>query len=83
MRGVSGNLTLLRIMPPILQALRTLALRVLLRLVLLRQMPFTVRHDLAHVVDVVLVVFFRVLLRVLFEDGDDFAAAAVAVSKSQ
>lgn len=62
-------------MAPILQTPRTLRLRILLRFLLLRQMPLAIRHDAAHVVDIVLVVFIRVLVGVLLEDGDDFAAA--------
>lgn len=67
----------LRIVAPILQTPRALALRIFLRLLLLRQVPLAVRHDAAHVVDVVLVVLVGVLFGVLFEDGDDFAATEI------
>jgi hypothetical protein len=62
-------------MPPILQTPITPTLRILLRLLLLRQMTFTVCHYAAHVGDIVLVVFRRVLGRVLLQDRDDSAAA--------
>lgn len=39
-------------------------------------MTLIVRDDLAHVLEVLVVVFARVLFGVLFEDGDDFASAA-------
>jgi len=64
-------------MTPVLQRLRTLAVRVLLRLAFLRQVPLVVRHHLAHVLQVVVVVFAGVFLRVLLQDLDDLAAAVV------
>lgn len=68
-------------MPPILQRLITLTIRILLRRFLLRQMPFTVRHYLAHMIDVFVRVPRWVLGRVVFEDGDDFAAAVYTYPK--
>lgn len=62
-------------MAPILQTPRTLAIRIPLRLLLLRQVTFAVRHHFAHVVDVVLVVLLRVTFGVFLKDGYDFAAA--------
>lgn len=52
-------------------------MRVLLGLALLRQVALAVRHDLAHVVDVVLVVPAGILVRVLLQDGDDVATTGV------
>lgn len=65
-------------MPPILQTPITLTLRILLRLVLLRKMPLTIRNHAPHVIDVFLLVFLRIFLRILLQDGNDFAAAFVA-----
>ena len=62
-------------MSPILQALVTLALCILLRLFLLRQMPLAVCSNAAHVGNVVFVIARRVFLWVLAEDVDDLAAA--------
>lgn len=62
-------------MPPILQTSITFTIRILLRLLLLRQMPFTVCSDSTHVRDVAFVVFRRVFLRVLLQDLDYLAAA--------
>lgn len=73
---------LVRIMAPVLQTLIALAVRVLLRLLLLCQMSFAVGSYAAYVRDVILVVFGRILSRVLAEDLDDFAAAALEGKKS-
>lgn len=62
-------------MPPILQALVTLTLRVSLRLLLLRQMSLAVCRDTAHVGDVVSVVARGVFLGVLAQDFDHLPAA--------
>lgn len=64
-------------MSPILQTLITLTLRILLRLLLLRQMPLTIRHHLAHVIDILLLVLFRIFLGVFLQDGDDFSPGFV------
>jgi hypothetical protein len=40
-------------------------------------MPLAVRNDLAHVINVVLLVLAGVLLGVLLQDGDNLAAAIV------
>lgn len=69
-------LCLLRIMPPVLQTARALAVRILLGLALLRQMPLAVGHHLAHVIDVVLIVGLGVLVRVLLEDFDNLSPAS-------
>lgn len=63
-------------MAPILQTPRALAVRILLGLALLRQMPLAVGHHLAHVVDVVLVICLGVLVRVLLEDFDNLSPAS-------
>ena len=62
-------------MTPVLQTLVALAIRVLLRLLLLRQMPLAVRNDLAHVGQVFFIVLLRVFLWILLQDLDDLAAA--------
>jgi hypothetical protein len=62
-------------MAPVLQRLSTLALRVLLCFSLLCQMALVVRHDLAHVANVVLVVFAGVFLWVLLQDFDNLTTA--------
>jgi hypothetical protein len=72
------KLSLLGIVSPILQTLVTLAIRILLRLFLLRKMPLTIRHHLPHVIDVILLVLARIFLRILLQDGDDLAARVVA-----
>lgn len=65
-------------MPPILQRLITPTLGILLRLLLLRQVPFAVRHDLAHMIDILVPIGIRVLGRVMFEDVDNLAAAVAS-----
>lgn len=62
-------------MTPVLQRLSTLAFRVLLRLSFLGQMALVVRHDFAHVANVVLVVFAGIFVWVLLQDLDDLPAA--------
>lgn len=74
---IQPHLSLLRIMSPILQTLITLTTRILLRLLLLRKMPLAVRHNLSHVIYVILVVLAGVLFRVLLQDGDDLAPGVV------
>jgi hypothetical protein len=69
-------------MSPILQTLITLTIRILLRLLLLRQMPLAIRSHAAHMRDVIFVVSRGVFLRVLLQDLDDFAAAVVRVGGS-
>jgi hypothetical protein len=64
-------------MSPILQALITLTVRILLRLLFLRQVPLTIRHNLPHVVNVILVVLARVFLGILFQDSNDLATRIV------
>ncbi len=61
-------------MTPILQTLITLTIRIPLRLLLLRKMPLTIRHYLAHMIDIFLLVFTSVFLWILLQDGDDLAA---------
>lgn len=75
-RRSASMLRLLRIMAPVLQASRALALGVLLRFPFLGQMSLTIRHHLPHVCDVLLLVCVGVLVWVLLEDLDDLAAAA-------
>lgn len=79
-KEIKKRLSLQWIMPPILQRLITLTIRILLRRLLLRQMPFTIRHYLAHMIDVFVRVPRGVFGRVVFEDGDDFAAAIIPKS---
>lgn len=67
-------------MPPILQTLITLTIRILLRLLLLRKMSLAVRNDLAHVINVVLLILVGVLLGILLQDGNNLAAAIVSDS---
>jgi hypothetical protein len=74
-RHMSSTSRLLRIMPPILQALVTPALRILLRLLLLREVSLTITHHLAHVLQVLIIVLLGVPLRVLLQDLDYLAAA--------
>ena len=78
-RSTSLHLRPRRVMPPVLQAARGPALRILLGLLLLREVALAVGHYAPHVSDVVLVVGVRVLLGVLVQDLDDFAAAAWAL----
>ena len=61
-------------MPPILQGLVALAIRVLFGLVLLRQMSLAVSDDLTHVGNVVLLVIVRVFRGVLVQYLNDLAA---------
>jgi hypothetical protein len=65
-------------MSPILQALVTLTIRILLRLLLLRQMPLAVRHDLPHMINIVLIVLAWILLGILLQNRNDLAAGIVA-----
>lgn len=63
----------LSVVSPITKASITLAVGVLLRRLLLRQVPFAVGNNLAHVWDVLIVISFGVLLGVLLEDLNDFS----------
>jgi len=65
---------LLSIVAPVLQRLITFAVRVLFRLLLLRQMPLIVRDDLAHVSNVLLLIFLRILRGILLQDLNYLAA---------
>jgi len=62
---------------PILQRLIASAIGVLLRCLLLSQMTLVVGSNTSHMVDIFIAVFRRVLLRVLFQDLDDLAAAGL------
>ena len=62
-------------MPPIFQTPVALAICILLRFLLLRQMAFTVCNYAAHVRKVIFIVVGGVLLRVLLQDLDYLAAA--------
>lgn len=53
-------------------------LGILLRLTLLRQVALAITHHFAHVLQVLLVVSVRVLVRVALEDGDYLASTVVA-----
>lgn len=58
--------------------LRALALRVLLRLLLLRQMPCQITRHLAHVGQIILIILLRVFLRVFLQDLDNLTSGFVA-----
>ena len=68
-----------RIVAPILQTPRRLAVRILLRLLLLGEVPLAIRDYATHVRDIVLIVLFRVLLGVLVQDLNDLAPAVLAI----
>ena len=61
-------------MPPILQTLITLTIRILLRLLLLRQMALTIRNYFAHVINIILLILAWILFGVLVKNSDDLAA---------
>jgi hypothetical protein len=65
-------------MTPVLQALIALAIGILFRLLLLSKMSLAVRHNLSHMIDIILVVFAGILLGIFFQDSNDFAAGVVA-----
>ena len=62
-------------MTPILQTPITPTPRIQLRLPLLRQMPFTIRHHLPHMLNIMLRVPIWVPIRIMREDIDDTPAA--------
>ena len=62
-------------MAPVLEAARAPAFRVSLSLILLREVALAVCDDAAHMVDIVVVISFWVLLRVLLQYVYDLAAA--------
>ena len=62
-------------MPPILQRPITLTPCITLRLLLLRQMPLTIRDHLPHMLNVMLRVSLWVPVRIMREDIDNAAAA--------
>lgn len=64
-------------MSPILEAARALALWIALGLFLLREVPLAVCDDATHVVDIIVIVGLRVLLRVLLEDPYDLSSTFV------
>lgn len=64
-------------MSPVLQALITLATRVLLRFLFLREVSLAIGGNLPHVVDVVLIVLAGIFLGVLLQNSDDFATRIV------
>lgn len=70
--------SLLGVVTPVFQALVALAIRVLLRLVLLRKMPLAVCYHLAHVVNVFLFILVRVLLRIVLQYSNDFTTRIMA-----
>ena len=69
-------------MAPELQTESALAVRIFLRLTLLRKMALVVRDDSAHVIDVVVIVLLGILLRVLLQDLDNLASAALLYKPS-
>lgn len=64
-------------MSPILQTLITFAIGVLLCLLFLSKMPLAIRHDLPHMIDVVLLILAGVLLGILLENRNNLAARVV------
>ena len=60
--------SLLRIVSPILQALVALAVRILLRLFLLRQMSLAVSDDFSHVINVICNSVIKIGLLTLKDD---------------
>lgn len=68
-------------MTPVLQTLRRLRVRILLRFALLCEMAPAVTDDLPHVREIVLVVMRRIFLGILFQDLDDLTAAVNDVNK--
>lgn len=75
--GSQRILSFLGIMSPVLQTLIALTTRIMLSLLLLRKMPFAVRNDFAHVINIVLLVLAGILFGILLQNGDDSAAAVV------
>ena len=55
-------------MPPVLQALRTLTIRILFGLALLRKMSLAIRHYFPHMRYIILVILFRVLVGILLQN---------------
>jgi hypothetical protein len=64
-------------MPPILQTLVALAVRILLRFLFLREVSLAVCHHLPHMIDIVLLIAVRILLWVLLQDSNDLASRIV------
>jgi len=64
-------------MAPVLRALVALTIRILFSLLFLRKVPLAVRYNLSHVVNVILVVFFRIFLRILLQNSNGLAATFV------
>lgn len=62
-------------MPPILQRPITPTPRITLGLLLLRQMPLTIRHHLPHMPNIILRVPLWVPIRIMREDIDNTPAA--------
>ena len=62
-------------MTPILQALRTLTIRILLGLALLRQMPLAIGDYFPHMRDILLVILVRIFVGILPQDLDNLATA--------
>lgn len=56
-----------------------LAFRVLLCLLLLREMAFAVCNHPSHVVNIFLVILLRILLRILLENLDDLASTILSL----
>lgn len=64
-------------MAPVLERLVAVAAGVVLGRLLLRQVPLAVHGDSPHVRHIISVVFARILLGVLAQDLEDFAATIV------
>lgn len=62
-------------MSPVLQTPITLTRSILLRRLLLRQMPLAIRHDATHMVDVFVRVLRRLFGGIVLENRHDFATA--------
>jgi hypothetical protein len=61
-------------MSPIFQALITLAIRILLGLLFLCQMPLAISNHLTHVIDIVLFVLAWVFVGIVLQDGDNLTS---------
>ncbi|KNG49180.1 fungal specific transcription [Stemphylium lycopersici] len=75
--GVYPTLCLQRIVAPVLQIIVALTLGVLFGPFFLRYMSLAVRDHLSHMVNIILLIFAWMLLRVLRQDGNDAAPGLV------
>lgn len=66
-------------MPPVLQALRTLTVRILFGLALLRKMSLTIRDYFPHMRYISVVILLRILVWIFLQDIYDLATASPSV----